>query len=215
MNMPSLLEISAILFTTICIFLAGRNNVHTWWTGIVGCVLYGLLFYESKLYADTLLQAFFVGTGVWGWVNWKKKVAERPTTVMATDTFCLMIGGALIAAGCYGFLLHTFTDAYAPFWDSAVLALSVLAQFLLMYRKLQNWPVWVVVNIISVPLYFSKELYLSAGLYAIYLVHAIWAWRNWLNIIDGQSKPPVKDIEAAHMGIHAHPAVAASMRDNK
>ena len=64
------LEIAANLMTAICIFLAGRNNVHTWWTGIVACVLFGVLFYTSKLYADATLQIFFVVIGVLGWIGW-------------------------------------------------------------------------------------------------------------------------------------------------
>jgi nicotinamide mononucleotide transporter len=198
----SYLEWSANLMTAVCIFLAGRNNVHTWWTGIVACILFGALFYQANLYADVTLQAFFIVTGFIGWWNWVSvraqsfdrkdvlfKVKEAdPITKVSASTLQKYLGVAVLVAIGYGFLLHKFTNAYAPWIDSTVLTLSVVAQLLLMRRQLQNWPVWVVVNILSVPLYFSRELYLSAALYSVFLVNAIVSWRHWLNLFDEQER---------------------------
>lgn len=194
----SYLEWSANLMTAVCILLAGRNNVHTWWTGIVACILFGALFYQANLYADVTLQAFFIVTGFIGWWNWVAvnggmkfnvlfKEADQITKVSAATLYKYLGVAVLVAIG-YGFLLHKFTNAYAPWIDSTVLTLSVVAQLLLMRRQLQNWPVWVAVNILSVPLYFSRELYLSAGLYALFLVNAIVSWRHWLNLFDEQER---------------------------
>jgi nicotinamide mononucleotide transporter len=80
---------------------------------------------------------------------------------------------------CYGLMLHRYTNAYAPFIDSTVLAFSILAQLLLMARRIENWPVWVLVNMVSVPLYASRGLYLTALLYAGYFVNALISWRWW------------------------------------
>jgi nicotinamide mononucleotide transporter len=183
--MPSLLEISAIVMTTICIFLAGRNNIHTWWTGLVGCILYGVLFYQSKLYADALLQVFFVGTGIYGWKMWldgNRTGDSAPMTNINMKSYGLLVLVGACGALAYGWLLHTFTDAWAPFIDSLVLAFSVIGQILLMKRKVQAWPTWVLVNIISMPLFWSRDLHLSSILYACYLVHAIWATYYWLTL---------------------------------
>jgi len=80
----------------------------------------------------------------------------------------------------YGALLHRFTDAYAPFADSAVLAFSVVAQLLLMQRRLETWGFWLLVNTVSVPLFASRGLTLTAGLYAVYWFNAWFgAWRWW------------------------------------
>ena len=86
--------------------------------------------------------------------------------------------GLACAAG-YGALLHFWTDAYAPFADSMVLVFSVIAQLLLMGRRIENWPFWLLVNSIAVPLYASRGLYLTAFLYAVYWVNAIVAWLRW------------------------------------
>jgi nicotinamide mononucleotide transporter len=88
-----------------------------------------------------------------------------------------LAGAAATAA--YGLMLKHYTDAFAPFVDSAVLMFSVIAQILLMGRRIENWPVWLLVNGISVPLYASRGLYLTAALYVGYLLNAVIAWRHW------------------------------------
>jgi nicotinamide mononucleotide transporter len=86
--------------------------------------------------------------------------------------------GALATAG-YGALLHHYTNAYAPFLDSTVLVFSIVAQFLLMQRRVDNWPFWILVNSIAVPLYASRELYLTAFLYGCYWINAVVSWIWW------------------------------------
>jgi len=179
------LEIFANATTALCIFLAGRNNVHTWWVGIVSSIAFGFMFFDAKLYADTLLQVFFVTTAVVGWVNWSNKagvpvgLSTRSITWATNKEMLLHIGIALWVAAAYGGLLYTFTDAYAPWIDSLVLTFSVVGQLLLMQRKIQTWPVWVFVNVLSVPLYASRGLYLTSVLYFAFLINAIWSYYSW------------------------------------
>lgn len=177
----SVLEIAANLVTAVSIFLAGRNSIHTWWSGILGAVLFGVLFYETQLYADATLQVFYVATSILGWVRWRQGQggAELPVTRSSPRVLALAVGGGLVVAISYGALLYTYTDAYAPFWDSAVLVASVIAQLLLMNRKLESWYFWLVVNTIAVPLYGSRGLWLTAVLYVAYWVNALFALRRW------------------------------------
>ena len=194
------LEMWANIMTVVCIFLAGRNNVHTWWTGIVASVLFGIVFYQSQLYADTTLQVFFIATGFIGWWNWvaknipmdvseagdgSKLVAQIETSVVSYAERSQMIVYtvlAVVVAGIYGWILHTYTNAFAPWIDSTVLTFSIVAQLLLMSRKVQNWPVWVLVNTLSVPLYFTRELYLTSALYAVFFVNALISWKSWVDL---------------------------------
>jgi len=178
------LELWANGMTAVCIFLAGRNNIHTWWTGIVACVLFGWLFFGANLYADVTLQAFFVVTGVIGWYNWVKKTnnVETPVSYASGHQVARMVAIAIGTAIGYGWLLHTFTNAFAPWIDSTVLTFSIIAQLLLMTRKVQNWPIWVLVNTLSVPLYWSRELYVTSALYAVFWVNAMWSWKTWINL---------------------------------
>lgn len=177
----NILEIGANAFYALSIFLAGRNNVHTWWTGIVGCILFGIVFYQTKLYADVALQVFFIVTSITGWWNWLhgRKGDSLPVRFCPFKIFLPLAVFALIVAVAYGWLLHQFTDAYAPFLDSIILAFSVLGQFLLMGRRVENWWCWILVNTIAVPLYFSRGLYLTAGLYLAFWINAVVSIRHW------------------------------------
>lgn len=174
-------ELLANALTAVSILLAARNSVHTWWTGILGCLFFGLTFYRAALYADLTLQVFFIATSAIGWWHWLHGGAGGALPVARTTR--RELGAALLAAGvvtaAYGALLSRFTDAYAPFLDSAVLALSVVAQLFLMRRRVENWPVWLLVNSIAVPLFASRGLHLTAALYAAYWVNAWFGWWRW------------------------------------
>jgi nicotinamide mononucleotide transporter len=184
-------ELAANVMVTLSIVLAGRNSIHTWWTGIVGCALFTWVFGEARLYADVTLQGFFIVSSVVGWWRWhgNRHAAPIPVTRASLDT--VLIAGAIgaVAALAYGALLHRFTDAYAPFLDSVVLSFSVVGQWLMMQRRVESWPFWVLVNIVAVPLYASRELYLTSGLYAFYLVNALVSWRHWWRLARAEATP--------------------------
>lgn len=196
------LEIGANVFNLLSVWFSARNNVHTWWSGIVGCVLYAVLFLDVKLYADVTLQLFFVASCVIGWWNWKRGglrrgrvdasdpdavIAELPITRVALLGAACMTALAILAAAGYGWLLLRWTDAANPFIDSTVLALSILAQLLMVARKIETWPVWFVVDCIAVPLYGSKGLWLTAAVYAFFLVLVVMGWMRWSRLIGRQA----------------------------
>jgi nicotinamide mononucleotide transporter len=179
--MTSGLEIAANAVTTVAILLAGRNNIHTWWIGIVGCVLFAIVFERSQLYADALLQIFFIVTGIIGWWQWLHgdRGQARPVTQAGVRVVALTLPAGIVAALAYGALLHAFTDAYAPFADSTVLVFSIIGQLLLMQRRVESWAFWLLVDSIAVPLFASRGLYLTAVLYAAYWIIALIALRHW------------------------------------
>jgi len=179
------IEIAANVLNAVSIVLAGINSVHTWWTGIAGCLLFGWLFFASQLYADTTLQAFFIVTSFIGWLNWKRgddavELAVRRT--LPGPLAGMLMAGVLVAAG-YGWMLWRFTNAFAPFLDSVVLAFSVLAQLLLMWRRYETWYFWLLVNTIAVPLFLSRGLTLTAILYSAFWINAIVALVRWRRLI--------------------------------
>ncbi|MBA5605941.1 nicotinamide mononucleotide transporter [Duganella sp. FT3S] len=179
--MTSPLEIAANAVMTVSIFLAGRNNVHSWWLGALGCAMFATLFYRVNLYADVALQGFFILTCLVGWLQWLRGGAGGAlpiTRVRAGALGAMLLAGVAATAG-YGLLLQAYTNAYAPFIDSSVLVFSIVAQLLLMGRRLESWPFWLLVNTISVPLYASRGLYLTAVLYAAYWINAVASWLFW------------------------------------
>lgn len=179
---PPWLEIAANAANLLSIALATRNSIHTWWTGILGCVLFAALFALSRLYADLTLQMFFIATSLLGWWQWRHhrgKIEPRPITRAAPREFVIALPLAAAAALAYGWLLHRFTDAYAPFLDSLVLALSVAAQWLLMRRKLETWLLWFAVNTLAVPLFASRDLWLTAFFYTLFWLNAPLGFLRW------------------------------------
>jgi len=185
------LEICANAVNTASVVLAGRNSVHTWWTGILGCLLFAALFVQVKLYADATLQLFFIVTSAIGLYNWTTRPAAPalPVTRTAPRSLVLVVvAGSAVTLG-YAALLAAFTDAAAPIPDSAVLAFSVAAQLLLMRRRIETWWFWLLVNTIAVPLYFSRDLVLTAALYAAFWVNALVALRHWRRLVAPTAEP--------------------------
>jgi nicotinamide mononucleotide transporter len=185
------LEIASNIFNVVSVFLARKNNIHTWWTGIIACILFGILFFNSNLYADSLLQLFFIGTSVMGWRNWKsgsQQSTELPITRTNIKSLILIITISLFLTIIHGLLLRTFTNGSYPFIDSSILMLSITAQILLMGRKIENWYFWIVVNTISVPLYFIKDLKLTSFIYLIFLINAVWGLKAWKKILKSNEK---------------------------
>ena len=184
----SYLEWAANILTALCIYLAGRNKVLTWPVGIIATCLFGVLFYKAGLFADSLLQVFFIATGIIGWMGWKNnKIVEEIPTHIDVKKFVLYSVIAIIVAIAYGYFLlymvaDTF-DAYVPFVDSLILTLSILGQLLLMRKKIETWMVWIVVNIISVPLYFSRDLYLTSFMYSLFLINAVVSYFYWKKLM--------------------------------
>ncbi|MQA41379.1 nicotinamide riboside transporter PnuC [Rugamonas aquatica] len=179
--MTAPLEIAANIVMTVSIVLAGRNNVHSWWLGVVGCVMFAALFYSVNLYADVALQLFFIVTCFIGWLRWVRggDGGALPISRARLGALGWMVGVGLAATAAYGLMLQAYTNAYAPFIDSAVLMFSIVAQLLLMGRRLDTWPFWLLVNTISVPLYASRGLHLTAALYAAYWLNALVSWFFW------------------------------------
>ncbi len=139
------------------------------------------MFYETRLYADVTLQVFFVAASVVGWWRWTKgdQGAELPVRYSAPGFLVAATAAGVVVAAGYGWLLHRFTDAYAPFLDSIILAFSVLGQLLLIWRRVENWWCWLLVNTIAVPLYAVRGLHVTAVLYAAFWVNAIVSLRKW------------------------------------
>lgn len=180
--MISYLEWSANAVFVLSVILAARNNVNTWWTGIIGCGLFAVLFYKVNLYADVTLMLFFIATSLYGWRYWGAKKQLHPIQRTRITHFTGFVAAAALATLAYGGVLHSTTDAYAPFIDSIVLMFSVLAQFLLMKRRLESWVCWLVVDTVAVPLYASRELYLTAFVYGVFWCNAWYGLYAWINI---------------------------------
>lgn len=180
------LEIVAVVLGVANILLIIRRSVWNYPVGIAMVILYAFVFWEVKLYSDALLQGFFLVAQLYGWAAWRNAAAdagEVRVEVLDTRGRILWSGGAVAAALIWGWGMHRFTDAALPYWDALVAMPSVAAQLLLARRKLENWLLWIAVDIVAIGLYWTKGLALTAGLYAGFLVLAtiglVQWWRVW------------------------------------
>ena len=183
------LEIAANVFVLVSVYAARKNSVHVWWTGMVGVTLYAVMFFGARLYADVVLQGFFFATSVVGWWQWKYGGAsgtELPITVLPAGQRALAVVAVLGAAVFFGTVFSRFTDAALPYADSFILGGSVVAQLLMMRRKIEHWPIWIAVDVVAVIVYSIKALVLTAGVYAVLLALCIGGIVEWRRIYAAQ-----------------------------
>ena len=178
----STLEWIATLLGIACVALAALRSVWTFPTAIGSVTLLGVVVFDARLYSDALLQGFFVAANIYGWINWTRARAiagEVPVGVMPAPARWRWALATVTAALGWGGAMHAFTDASWPWWDAAIAAASIAAQLLMARRRVENWAIWIAVDLASIPLYLAKGLNLFAGLYVIYLGLAIWGLRDW------------------------------------
>lgn len=175
----------------LCVWLAAKNNIWNWPFAIASVLTYIFIFFESKLYADMGLQFYLLLMNIYGWYYWSKQRKnpgqQRPISQITQKEVLLSLLGIAVFTVVLGLLLHKKTDASFPFVDSFCTATSIIAQVFLARRVLQNWLIWVFVDIIYVIVYFSKELYATGLMYAIYMAIALMGYIDWKKIYREQT----------------------------
>lgn len=175
-------EILAALLVLVNIALVARRSVLNYPFGIAAVTLYAFVFFEAKLYSDMLLQGFFLILNLYGWVNWRRSRAQAGEVVVLTLGWPARAGwlaGSGLAIAAWGELMHRWTDAAAPWWDAGVAITSVVAQLLLSRRYLENWVLWILVDIVAVPLFAARGLWFTSGIYVVLLGLSIWGLIDW------------------------------------
>ncbi len=181
----SAIEIVAVLFGIANILLIIRRSVWNFPVAIVMVSLYFVIFRDAKLYSDAGLQVFFAVVNLYGWWSWNRNKADAGEVVvrrLPALAYGMCIIGSVAAIWGWGAFMGTYTGTSYPYWDASVAMLSVAGQILMARRFVENWHYWIIVNLISIPLYVTKELYLTAGLYGVFLVLAIAGLIEWRKV---------------------------------
>lgn len=173
------LEAVATIFGLLCVWLTIKQNILCWPAGLVQVCLYIFIFYDAKLYADMGLHIIYVGLSIYGWMYWKKSKESGQRVVTHTRNILPWILIMLIATIASGYLLTTFTDASVPYLDSFVVIASLIAQWLMARKKLESWFFWIMADIVAIGIYSYKDLYLTSGLYFVFLIMAITGYFTW------------------------------------
>lgn len=166
------------------VVLTARRSVFCWPAWLVSIIAYGVFFTQIKLYADAVLQVFFLITSIIGWLAWQKDKAgapeaELPVTWTPTRERWAYLVLTVISSVGIGFVFDRFTDAHVPYWDAGCAGISVAAQILMMKRRIESWHLWVVVDVVYTALYATKGAWLTVILYAIFAVIAVGGLREW------------------------------------
>jgi nicotinamide mononucleotide transporter len=183
----TVLEIVAFVLALAMVAANMRVNPVAWPLAIASSLLYALLFADSRLYGEAGLQLFFIAIACWGWWQWLRGTGEggAPLVVRHLSWRQRWLGAAatLAAWPLLALLLRHTTDSDVPWFDALPTVASVTGQILLGRKFVDNWLVWVGVNVVSVALFAHKGLWLTVLLYALFTVLALVGWRTWRRLV--------------------------------
>ncbi len=185
----TILELLAAVTTVASVALATRRQVALYPVGLLATGLYFFVFLDARLYSSAALQGYFTVLQLYGWWFWLRgdRGARPPIGNWAWSRVALLLIPATIGTFAVSALLGVFTDAQLPIADSSILTLSVLAQFLLDRKQIKTWPIWIVVNVLSIGVYGSSGLWLTTALYLALLGNAFYGWWTWNRALKAQS----------------------------
>ena len=178
----TVVEVVGFVTGALCVWLAGRQNPWNWPVGLIQVSAYLVLFFQAGLFADSVLQGIYVVLGLWGWWNWIRD-REIPGVLPVTRTpgsqWALMIGAGISATALIWWVLISFTPSVVPVADSITTVLSLLATYAMARKYLQSWWLWIAADVIYIPLYAYKGLWLTGLLYFIFLGLCILGLMQW------------------------------------
>lgn len=193
-----LVELVASALTLLCVYLVAKQSIWNFFWGGIAVILYGYIFLQATLYADMVLQwGYYLPMAFYGYYFWKHGYLgeEAPLRI---GTGSQWVNGVLFLFLGTLFAGYVFTQVGAalPYPDSYILVASIFAQYLLSRKIVESWVVWVSVNLVAIPTYFYKELYITSGLYVILLFLASYGLYSWMksyneNRIDFGKVPPL------------------------
>jgi nicotinamide mononucleotide transporter len=176
-------EVLGVVTGLVTVWFAARENILTWPVGLANSALFLVLFLEAKLYADSILQVFFIVLGLYGWWKWifgratdEAKLPVRRTTINEWIALAFI---AATAQAALTYWLATHTDSPIPFWDASILVLSLVATYGQARKLLESWWVWITVVIISVPVYLIRDLKPTAVLYFVFGIMCVIGLLDW------------------------------------
>jgi len=192
----SYLEFFGTVFTAISVYLAGRNKIETWIISIIGVILYSFLFYQLSLYSDLLEQMYYFVIAFWGWYLWldlkKKKIGKKKKELHISTTnfkwnFIAVVSIVIlsISLGVFMTKIHLIlpvmfpVKASFPYLDAFTTVMSFVATAYLAKRKIENWYLWIIVDVIGIWLYWEKGVGFLSLLYFVFLINAIFGLVNW------------------------------------
>ena len=179
----ALLEWAAMGLGLVNIALLVFRSIWNYAFGIASVAIYVFVFWETRLYAESGLQVFFILAQLWGWWLWLRvgnETNQVPVRWLDWQSRAVWLVVTAALSLNLGWVMHRFTNAAMPYADSAIAGASVAAQILLAYRRIENWALWIAVDVAAVLLYINRGLYPTAGLYGGMLVMSLVGLKEWV-----------------------------------
>ena len=177
----SIIETLAVIFSIIYIILTTKQNIWCWAAAGISVALYIYICFSAELFPETGLQVFYLIMAFYGYYNWTKKEQDLQINQWSAEKhLTLIITGAIITF-LIGFYFTTYTSAKMPIVDSFTTVFSVIATYMVTKKVLENWLYWIVIDVVSIYLYYSRELHLTSLLFLAYTIIAIFGYFIWLN----------------------------------
>jgi nicotinamide mononucleotide transporter len=179
-------EITAVVLLIAYLVLAIRQNILCWPAAIIGSSIYVVLMYQAGLYMESALQFFYIGMAIYGWFCWQRgegqgkgKGHQLPVSSWPLAFHILPLAAIAALTMGSGYLLTGYTDAALPYLDSFTTWGAIITTWMVARKVLQNWHYWFVIDSVSVYLYASRGLLLTALLFCVYLLLIILGYRAW------------------------------------
>jgi nicotinamide mononucleotide transporter len=179
----SIIESVAVFFSILYVILAAKENILCWWAAGISVTLYIYIFFSVQLYPETGLQVFYLFMAFYGYYNWNKK--EQSLQIIEWNIskhFAVLILGAILTF-LMGFYFTTYTNAKMPIVDSFTTVFSIFATYMVVKKILGNWLYWIVIDTVSVYLFYSRDLHLTSLLFMAYTIIAVFGYFNWLKLM--------------------------------
>jgi nicotinamide mononucleotide transporter len=168
----------------LAMVICNIRQIHWGWPlAFLSSLMYGFVFTDSRLFAEASLQVFFAVTALWGWWQWLRGRQSDGAALVPRDLpssiAIQLIAFCAVSVPAIALFLSKYTSSDVPWWDALPTVLSLAATYLLGKKYTANWPLWILVNLISVALFAYKGLWLTVGLYLVFAVMAAIGWRAW------------------------------------
>jgi nicotinamide mononucleotide transporter len=185
------LEGIAAAFGVISVFLSTRQNIWSWPTAIVNVGLYTFVFYQGRLYGQMGLQPIYLALSIYGWYQWLHGGEQHSALRVsrASPRLLLALGGLTMTGWLALAAILQRTDAALPWLDALLTATSLAAQWMMTRKILENWLVWIAVDVIYVPMFISQKLYATAMLYFMFLILAVMGFAEWRRSLERRVLP--------------------------
>lgn len=183
MSLDLILQIIAAVTGVGCVYLQTQEKILAWPLGIISVGVSIYVFYTSRLYSDVLLHVVYVVLNIYGWWNWvqKRQSEEAVAPILQMQRSGYLLWTLVIAVGTLtlGTLMQRWFGASLSYFDAFTTVGSFVAQFLLARKVMQNWTLWIIVDIVAINIYIYKGIYIIAALFAVYLVLCIKGYFDW------------------------------------